>query len=365
MLLVLTLILSATPGGEIAYVALAENGVRQVSVLNLETESSRVVGPGKGDGAPVWSPDGEWLAFTSQTQNGLGIYVVRADGSDGRLLPTTEPWNRDPAWAPDGSALAYSAGDGLASRIHVYEIATETEIVWGGEGPPMLKPAWFPTPEVVAGLLLTIFGEDAEQNPTIEGEAMGLLAIGLSGSGSSNEGEEPRPLSNVSTDIYIVTSHRSVPFPSAALPSSHGRYSEWAPVPDRKGRGIAFESDDGGDREIFLTTVKRGAQDKSNHRAADWNPVWDHDGKWIAFESFRGGRRGIYRVHRENPRVISVAAFESAAAWAPTWSPDDEWIAFVSDRESAGRLYAVELSSGDMQPLGTQDAFAPAWRPKR
>ena len=36
---------------------------------------------------PVWSPDGEWLAFTSQREATPGVYVMKADGS--RVRPSS------------------------------------------------------------------------------------------------------------------------------------------------------------------------------------------------------------------------------------------------------------------------------------
>lgn len=46
------------------------------AVRRLTTDDAR-------DQSPVWSPDGGWIAFTSQAANGnSGIYIMRADGTD-------------------------------------------------------------------------------------------------------------------------------------------------------------------------------------------------------------------------------------------------------------------------------------------
>ncbi len=34
------------------------------------------------DNAPAWSPDGEWIVFTSDRDGGPEVYLMRADGSE-------------------------------------------------------------------------------------------------------------------------------------------------------------------------------------------------------------------------------------------------------------------------------------------
>jgi TolB protein len=64
-----------------------------------------------GDGrytTPVWSPTGEFIAFTKQTGPGtFHIGVMRADGSDERLL-TSSYLDEGPTWAPNGRVLMFS-----------------------------------------------------------------------------------------------------------------------------------------------------------------------------------------------------------------------------------------------------------------
>ena len=141
---------------------------------------------------------------------------------------------------------------------------------------------------------------------------------------------------------------------------------EWGAKPSpRRGRGIAFETNDGGDRELYLLTFTKGALNLSNHRAADWNPVWAPDDKSLAFESFRSGRRGIYRVYPDTTRVMEVAVSEEGDSWNPAWSPDGEWIVFVSDRAGDLELYICDGRGKKIQRLthrpGVDDA--PAWQP--
>jgi Tol biopolymer transport system component len=82
-----------------------------VGVFDFLARSGQILfvyGSGGGDGwppAPVWSPDGTWLAFEAwaETANETGVWVVRADGQN--QVPV-HLGGSQPIWSPDGHWLA-------------------------------------------------------------------------------------------------------------------------------------------------------------------------------------------------------------------------------------------------------------------
>ena len=74
------------------------------------TSRPLVAGP-DADSNPVFSPQGDRLAFVRESPNWLSsqIMTVRLDGSDIRELTTVAGWGVHLAWAPDGSSLMASA----------------------------------------------------------------------------------------------------------------------------------------------------------------------------------------------------------------------------------------------------------------
>ena len=94
-------------------------GVFDGSLVNL-TEDYQFT-----DGAPAWSPDGQWIGFHSNREGGESgtedIWLMSPDGTDLQNLTTsTLPWrDRFPAWSPDGSHIAFyrqgSASDSITS----------------------------------------------------------------------------------------------------------------------------------------------------------------------------------------------------------------------------------------------------------
>jgi TolB protein len=63
------------------------------------------------DASPAWSPDGQWIAFTSKVPRapiGRQLYLMRADGSDTQRLTSDSDINfGPPRWSPDGSQLLF------------------------------------------------------------------------------------------------------------------------------------------------------------------------------------------------------------------------------------------------------------------
>lgn len=61
---------------------------------------------------PAWSPDGEHVAFTRQSTDGLHVYVIGADGTGERSLTPRSARSWGAAWSGDGTRLAYVDSDG-------------------------------------------------------------------------------------------------------------------------------------------------------------------------------------------------------------------------------------------------------------
>jgi dipeptidyl aminopeptidase/acylaminoacyl peptidase len=88
-----------------------------VAPLDGSAEPVQFTTGAKRDTSPRWSPDGRWLAFTSNRSTGDGddkktpahLYVMPANGGEPRKLTDTKEGVEGLVWSPDSTRIAFAA----------------------------------------------------------------------------------------------------------------------------------------------------------------------------------------------------------------------------------------------------------------
>ena len=309
------------------------------------------------EGAPVWSPDGSRIAFTTTSGGGdwkeaLEVFVMNADGSGETRLTDSEDRDYEVTWSPDGSRIAFvSHRDSFLGDLLVMNAdgSDQTTIAKGAYG-----PAWSPAGDRIA------FTDRTE------------YAV---------------------PEIHVVNVDGSGRTPLTETPSSAGKFAfnaspYWSPDGSRIAY-ISFAGGDGG-RRLFVmnadgsgqtqladeATVTDGSQESTLRLA------WSPDGSRIAyaapgtassvqaFSNVEGIASG--RIHSQY--VFDLYVVDADGSSPPTllaegghsgvWSPDSSRIAFLFGPLNGNDLYVMGADGSNrtrLTELGYLDG--PAWQP--
>src|SRR3954447_24330022 len=104
---------------KILFATAAPPGGRSIQVFDVATGQITTLfdySAASFDSGPAWSPDGREIAFESNLDGDMEIYVMNADGTNVRQITHNTIWDEGPAWSPDGKRLVFSHG---ADDLHL------------------------------------------------------------------------------------------------------------------------------------------------------------------------------------------------------------------------------------------------------
>jgi TolB protein len=257
-------------------------------------------------GLPSWSPDGEYIVFSSGHEGVLHddgnirqfAYVIRADGSDLKRLSGQDNFDQFPAWSPDGRRIALHRNCSLVTISP--DGSDEQMIVRGSDEICPNTMAWSPDSQAIAF--------------------------------NSWHGPFPDDLNFV---IYVVNSDGSNLRKLGKF--EEGNVPTWSP----DGKQIGVE--DMGNAYL-LNTDGSGEPVKVSSIADAWHawhwPQWGGEVQAAAAQCriVFVGYEGNYNVHVRNcdgsgVQQVTDLVTEVSAPEHPVWSPDGQAILFVSRHE--------------------------------
>lgn len=293
--------------------------------------------------APSWSPDGQYIAYTSKDSRGNSdIFLMKASGGQPVRLTPNPTYDGLPSWSPDGKHIAFESDRDFHADIWVMDLDGQNprKLTVSGEG--NFTPTWSPDGSRIL-----------YESVPLKSDLSGNRELWI----MDREGKTTRKLADgfnpEERDLFFITGHLHSTALEATLskPSNVLTVSKpyeiftcglsWSP----DGRRIAFESVRGGSISLWVmnsdgTHPVQLTRDLSNN----WHPAWSPDGRRIAFASDRSGNYDIWVMDADGSHPMPLTQ-NPASDFRPSWSPDGRRIVFTSLRSGTADLWIVKLPS--------------------
>jgi TolB protein len=271
--------------GKIAF-ASDRDGDVEVYVMNPDgSDQTRLTSNPGADTYPGWSADGTRIVFHSNRDGNQEIYAMNADGSGQTRLTSDPSDDTFPAWSPDGRRIVFTSArdraNGVGSQIYVMNadgsgqtrLATPDVLDW--------QPSWSPD-----GSRIAFASTDTQSD---------ISVINPDGSGLTKVSNDP--------DIDL--------FPN------------WSP----DGRRIAYSTTNSQNSSSQIAVINADGTGRAvltSGSGFDSGPVWSPDGTKIAYSSTRDGPTDIYVMNADGSgqtRVTSGPGNNGSSSWSANVAP--------------------------------------------
>ena len=301
----------------------------QLWIMDLASQkSARIGGDQDSGGAPLFSPDGKWLAFAGKQGENSGLFVAHADGTEVTFLTSWSGTNsplpgtgKDLTWSPDGKQLAFiSSTPGSAAA--------------DASGDPVVITRYLYKPD--AGEGMTRFNDN---------QRLHIFTMDLAT-------KQVRQLTKGDYDEHSI---------------------DWSP----DGKEILFASNREPNQDEFFNYDIFALQvaDNSIRRLTateyiEYEPLWSPDGKHIVY---RGTRRGVtdrettmedthvWVMNADGSDRREIGAVLDNRQGTPQWAADGRAVYFTVQERGSIRLVRLPIAGGKPEYLVKDTGIVASW----
>lgn len=323
---------------------------------------------------PRFSPDGKWIAFSSDRNGNLDVFIIPAEGGAARQLTFHSADDTVQGWSPDGRTVLFASqrGEDFMGKLYTVDIETTRE---RNAGPDMGVYATF-SPD---GKKLAInrksqaywrkyYRGSYQTDVTV----MDIAAKKFTDL-TDFDGMDSWPMWSQDGYIYFVSDREGGGLTNIWRVRESGGKAEqvttfktgdvrW-PAMSADGRVIVFEHDFGvwkldlASRKAMPIKLEIAAETQENLvETREFNSQLDD------YDLAPSGRRIVLSIHGE---IFTAPTDEgdlrqiTDSPWRdkePKYSPDGKWIAFISDRSGREEIYIIAADgAGEPQKITDLD----------
>jgi TolB protein len=331
--------------------------------------------------SPVFSPDGEWIAFRS-TREPEGVYVMGASGENVRLVVAG---CHHPSWSPDGREIVCSTAghqdapttrNTLPSSLWIANVETGAKRLLCEND--AMQPSWSPKGDRIAFWFMPPSAGRSDI-ATISRDGGEIEIITTDASTNWN------PVWSPDGKFLYFASDRSgnMSFWRVAIDEKTGKVqseAEAVSTPATFNRHLSFSAN--GRRMIYVQTDQQaniqGVNFNANSEKTVGQPFWitRGDRRIVRPELSPDSTRFVMRVSRRTQDDIVVVS-RDGTQWRditndkyfdryPRWSPDGKRIVFTSDRSGRYEIWMLDADATNLRQLTFNtpgDTTFPLWSP--
>ncbi|HEU4653024.1 MAG TPA: S9 family peptidase [Steroidobacteraceae bacterium] len=283
------------------------------------------------DSSPIFSPDGESIAFVSRRgeDKESQIYVIAVNGGEARRVTNVPTGAESPKWLPDSKRIAF------ITRVWP-DTKTWQEVearVKERADSKMTAQVWTKAPISYWDHFL----DDREAHVFVADIEGGAARAITQGSGLALDASDP------DVNSYDI--------------SPDGTEIAFAANVDRTGVDPNFD--------VFVMPIEGGSPRNltSDNPADDGSPIYSPDGKRIAFQrqtikGFYADRVRVMIYERRAQTTRDITEGWDRSAEGLVWSPDSDALFGAVNDAAVRRIFRFDLSGGTPQPITRGRSFS-------
>ncbi|MCA1555977.1 MAG: biopolymer transporter Tol [Acidobacteria bacterium] len=333
---------------------------------------------------PRFSPDGKWIAFSSDRSGNLDVFLISSSGGTVKQLTTHSADDSVLNWTPDGKSILFSSNRGEDFAARLYTVSVDGGMPTGAGTDMGVQGSFSPDGRRLA------YNQKAQSywrkyyRGSMQSDVMVMDAATKSFKNLTDfDGLDSWPMWARDGYIYFVSDREGGGLTNIwRVAEAGGKAAQvttfksgdvrW-PAISADGKTIVFEHDFGiakldlGSKRV--TPIKLDIAAETQESLSE---VRDYASQVDDYALAPNSRRIVLSTHGEiftapveegDLRQITDSPFRDRNV---EYSPDGKWIAFISDRSGREELYTVAVDgAGEAQKITDLDElkFAYEWSP--